>query len=205
MREISSYSCLAFLPGSAWLLLNKICTPFSLSLYNSQQTAEVNAFDYSKQLSGRKICRWACPSQFFSFLPSSEALLEATTTQTFVHCPLQSQLLFLCFNATATAAATAAAAIAHPKEFTLQFVPSPFPVLLLCEASAAEDLSSQSDFYLTKLYFLKSTAINIWISTVIFCHETVQKIMKLNCQNLSGRKNTPNPIHAGLFFCFISI
>ena len=69
MREISSYSCLAFLPGPAWLLLNKICTPFSLSLYNSQQTAEVNAFDYSKQLSGRKICRWACPSQFF-FLPS---------------------------------------------------------------------------------------------------------------------------------------
>ena len=33
MREISSCSCLTFLPGPAWLLLNKICTPFSRSLY----------------------------------------------------------------------------------------------------------------------------------------------------------------------------
>ena len=29
LREISSCSCLAFLPGPAWLLLIKICTPFS--------------------------------------------------------------------------------------------------------------------------------------------------------------------------------
>ena len=33
LREISSCSCLTFLPGPAWLLLNKICTPFSRSLY----------------------------------------------------------------------------------------------------------------------------------------------------------------------------
>ena len=49
--------------------------------------AEMNPIDYSDILSGRTICRWACPSPFIPFLPSSEALLEATTTQTFVHCP----------------------------------------------------------------------------------------------------------------------
>ena len=32
MREISSRSCLTVLPGPAWPLLNKICTPFSRSL-----------------------------------------------------------------------------------------------------------------------------------------------------------------------------
>ena len=31
LREISSYSCLTVLPGPAWLLLNKICIPFSRS------------------------------------------------------------------------------------------------------------------------------------------------------------------------------
>ena len=33
LREMSSCSCLTVLPGPAWLLLNKICTPFSRSLY----------------------------------------------------------------------------------------------------------------------------------------------------------------------------
>ena len=33
MREISSCCCLTVLPGPAWLLLNKICIPFSRSLY----------------------------------------------------------------------------------------------------------------------------------------------------------------------------
>ena len=38
MREICSCSCLRFLPGPAWLLLNKICTPFSRSLYMQPHT-----------------------------------------------------------------------------------------------------------------------------------------------------------------------
>ena len=33
MQEISSCSCFTFLPGPAWLLLNKSCTPFGQSLY----------------------------------------------------------------------------------------------------------------------------------------------------------------------------
>ena len=127
LREISSCSCLTFLPVPAWLLLNKICTPFSLSLYNSQQTAEVNAFDYSKQLSGRKICRWACPSQFFSFLPSSEALLEAATTQTSLRSlPSLFKVSFTFYFSVSMPLSP------PPKESTLQFVPSsPFPVWLL--------------------------------------------------------------------------
>ena len=36
LQEISSCSCLTFLPGPAWLLLNKICTPFIRSLYTRQ-------------------------------------------------------------------------------------------------------------------------------------------------------------------------
>ena len=201
--DSENQASLVLLSGTLQIVQIWAVWPFRCSNSNSQtrnitpqQTAEVNAFDYSNHLSGRKICRWACPSQFFpflpSFLPSSEALLEATTTQTFVHCPLPSQLLFLCFNAIATA-------VAHPKEFTLQFVPSPFPVLLLCEASTVEDSSSRSDFYLSKLYFWKNTAINMCTSTARFCHETLQKFMKLNCQNLSCGKNATNPIYAALF------
>ena len=34
LQEISFCSCLTFLPGPAWLLLNKICNPFSRSLYS---------------------------------------------------------------------------------------------------------------------------------------------------------------------------
>ena len=37
LQEISSCSCLIFLPGPAWLLLNKICTICSLSLYNKYE------------------------------------------------------------------------------------------------------------------------------------------------------------------------
>ena len=37
LREISSCSCLTFLTGPAWLLLNKICTPFSRSLYRAER------------------------------------------------------------------------------------------------------------------------------------------------------------------------
>ena len=33
LRDISSCSCLTFLPGPAWLLLNKICKPLFRALY----------------------------------------------------------------------------------------------------------------------------------------------------------------------------
>ena len=36
LREISSCSCLIVLPGPAWLLLNKICTPNSRSMYRDR-------------------------------------------------------------------------------------------------------------------------------------------------------------------------
>ena len=34
LREISSFSCLTFLPGPAWVLLSKICKDFFSALYN---------------------------------------------------------------------------------------------------------------------------------------------------------------------------
>ena len=36
LRDISSCSCLNFMPGPAWLLLNKICTPLFRALYKNQ-------------------------------------------------------------------------------------------------------------------------------------------------------------------------
>ena len=40
MREISFCSCLTVLPGPAWVLLNKICKPFSRSLYSPRLRGE---------------------------------------------------------------------------------------------------------------------------------------------------------------------
>ena len=34
LREMSSYSCLTFLPGPAWVLLSKICKDFFTALYS---------------------------------------------------------------------------------------------------------------------------------------------------------------------------